>query len=334
MYNQYKNHDVAIYGGYIEDTEELLASASGGVATAIAEQMIDNGGYVAGVSYCKDYYSAEYVLLNKKADLIKLKGSKYIEPHKNHIYLDVKELLERGEQVLFIGLPCSVAVLYKIIGSRPQNLLTCELVCHGPTSQKVHKEYVSYLENKYQSNLIDFSVRHKKHEWNTGYLYAKFSNGKIFEKPFYDTEYGFAFSILGRESCYNCRFKGNNRQGDIMVGDFWGASEKDAYWNKNGVSVIFAETRKGNDFLLRIPNIRIFQADFEKAVESNPMVIKSRPKDSRCKKFSKMLSENGLIYAASHSVSVKEKLVKAVKRTALRRIIAICKKQHFKIKRR
>lgn len=224
----------------------------------------------------------------------------------------MKNLLEQGKEVLFIGLPCIVAALYKFVGVRPENLLTCELVCHGPMEQKVHDEYIGYLENKYRGKLIDFSTRHKKNEWMTSYLYAKFSNGRIFEKPFYETEYGIAFSILGRASCYQCQFKGNNRQGDIMVGDFWGAKEGDEYWNRYGVSSVFVETLKGKNFLLEIPNIKLFPTNFEKAVIENPMVIVSKTKDERREKFLEMLSEKGLMYAASHLFTPMEKFMKKV----------------------
>lgn len=115
------------------------------------------------------------------------------------------------------------------------------------------------MEKRCGSKIVEFSTRHKKDEWTPVYLYAKFENGQVFEKPFYATEFGFAFSILGRESCYNCRYKGNGRCRDIMVGDFWGATEQDEFWNRNGVSVIFAETEKGNEAIKALEGIKLFQ---------------------------------------------------------------------------
>lgn len=157
-----QSHDVAVYGGYIDNDNKLMQSASGGIATALAEQMIEAGGYVAGVSYSEDFHKAEYIIVKDKHGLEKLKGSKYIETDKKDVYVRVKSLLARGDKVLFIGLPCTVAALYRFLGERTENLLTCELICHGPTSTKVHEEYVSYLEKKYNSKIIGFSVRHKK----------------------------------------------------------------------------------------------------------------------------------------------------------------------------
>lgn len=314
MLEEYSNHDIAVYAGYIDDNVKLLQSASGGVATALSEFWIDNKGVVVGVAYSEDFHSAEYITVREKSDLSKLKGSKYIDCDKKNIYTDVKNMLENGEKVLFFGLPCIIAALYKFIGKRHENLMTCELVCHGPTHKRVHEEYVKRLEKKYRSKIVNFSVRYKKDAWHPPYLRAEFKNGKIFESPFYSTEYGFAFRTLAKESCYNCHFKGNNRQADIMIGDFWGANSSDEFWNKNGVSSIFAETEKGNNFIKEVPSLKLFDTTFERAVAENPMVVVSRKPNKNKDNFSEMLSNKGLFYAVSHSVSFKTKVKKMIKR--------------------
>lgn len=314
MYSDYDKHDVAIFGGYLDDDAKILQSASGGIATALSEYMLQQGGYVAGVAYTEDLYRAEYVIIHDKSDIPRLRGSKYIDCDKKNIYSVVKNLIDSGEKVLFFGLPCVVGALYNYIGSRPENLLTCELICHGPTLPKVHYDYVTFLERKNKSKVTEFSVRYKEDAWTPVYLYAKFENGRVFRKPFYETEYGTAFSVLAMQSCYNCKFKGNNRQADIMIGDFWGAVETDAFWNKNGVSSIFAETEKGNSALQATPGIKLFPTTFEKAVEKNPMVISSRERKNERDKFAELLSEKGLFYAVEHTLSYKKRMVRAVLR--------------------
>lgn len=145
-------------------------------------------------------------------------------------------------------------------------------------------------------------------------MYAKFDNGYIFKKPFYETEYGIALSILGKKSCYHCNFKGNGRKADIMIGDFWGATEADVFWNKYGVSSIFAETAKGNSFIKSTPGIKLFETSFDKAVQKNPMVIKSRTQKSHRDNFEKLFSTKGLIYAANHYYGWKGVLKSIVKK--------------------
>jgi len=311
MYSEYSDRDLCVFAGHLCSDQDIMASASGGIATALAEHIITNGGYVAGVSYSDDFHSAEYLVTKNLSDLDRLRGSKYCESNKGTVYYEIKTLLEEGKQVLFIGLPCNVAALYKVVGdgNRPNNLVTCELVCHGPTSQKVHKEYVTHLENKYKSKIKKFSVRHKKRAWTPSYLRAEFENGKVFEKPFSETEYGIAFEILGRESCYRCAFKGNNRCGDLMIGDFWGSTEKDEFWNKHGVSVIFVETEKGYYLLNQLKNVVLYKTDFETAVRSNHMVIESKKKHINRDKFGRMFNEKGLFYAANRRLIMRTKVV-------------------------
>lgn len=327
-----QDHCVAIYGGYINNDNKLMQSTSGGIVAALAEQMIDSGGYVVGVAYSEDFYRAEYIITNNKHDLVKLKGSKYIETDKKDIYKIVKSLLEQGEKVLFIGLPCIVAAIYNFLGKRAENILTCELICHGPTSARVHEEYVSYLEEKFNSKIVEFSVRHKKHEWLPAYLYAKFANGQEFEKQFYSTEYGYAFSVLGKESCYNCQFKGDRHCADIMVGDFWGATEKDEFWNKKGVSVIFAKTEKGNEAIKVLKGVNLFPTTFEKAVSKNPMVIQSKTKNPQREKFSKLFAEKGLMYAAKHGVGFKYRINNLIVKCIPQPIFPLVKKVYHIIK--
>lgn len=301
MYEEFKDHSIAVYGGYVKDDSELLQCASGGAATALARKMIKSGGYVAGVVYSDDYYSAEYIVTNDEKDLDRFKGSKYIDTNKNNIYNKVKELLEAGEKVLFIGLPCLVGALYAMLGERTENLITCELVCHGPTLPKVHEDYVKHLEEKYNSKVVGFSVKHKENKWLPTYLYAKFENGKEFKKEFADTEYGYAFTVLGRNVCYNCKFKGNNRTADLMVGDFWGSSEKDVFWNDKGVSVIFVHTEAGKKYLESVEELSLFETDFETAVRKNQKVLYSKKIHPEKESFEKNFKEGGLFAAIEKS---------------------------------
>ena len=64
MFDDYNKHDVAVYGGYIDDETKLLQSSSGGLATALSEFFLEQGGYVAGVAYSKDFYKAEYTIIH------------------------------------------------------------------------------------------------------------------------------------------------------------------------------------------------------------------------------------------------------------------------------
>ena len=152
MFRKFISHDISVYGGYILDKQKLLNSSSGGIATALSELIVEQGGYVVGVSYTKDFHGAEYIIVDDLKELVKLKGSKYIEVNNNNIFTKVKKMINDDKKVLFFGLPCVVAALYSFLGERPHNLITCELICNGPTYSKVHSDYIGYLEKKIQKN--------------------------------------------------------------------------------------------------------------------------------------------------------------------------------------
>lgn len=308
MMNDYSKHDICAFAGYIDNSTELLECSSGGIATALARKMIRQGGFVAGVVYSDDFKEAKYKIVNSEEDLNAFKGSKYISVNKNSVYSDVQALLNDGESVLFFGTPCIVAALRSFLKTEYKNLITVELICHGPTDPKVHKQYVEHLEKEYNSRVIDFSVKRKKDAWTPQYLYAKFENGKIFEKRFYDTEYGYAFANMSMPACYSCKFRGDNRTGDIMIGDFWGANESDEFWNNLGVSSILVHTEKGEEFLKSVEGAHLFPTTFERIVEKNRNILKPRVPTAATERFTKLFAEHDLFYSVNHSRSAKTKI--------------------------
>lgn len=314
MYEEYSGHDMAAYAGYLKDSGELLECSSGGVATALARAVIRRGGYVAGVAYSSDFTEAVYRIVCDAEQLDALKGSKYVDANKGTVYRDVQALLEAGETVLFFGLPCVVAALRSFLGREYDGLIAVELICHGPTLPTVHRQYVDYLQEKFNSPIVDFSVKKKMDAWTPGYLYAKFENGQIFREVFYHTEYGYAFSMLAKKACYTCAFRGNNRTGDLMIGDFWGAAEGDAFWNKDGVSAILVHTEKGRELLLSAEGLQLYPTTFERIVAKNPNVIRPRRVRPETAKFEKLLAEHDLFYAAQHSKRLRTRLKAFVKK--------------------
>ena len=305
-------HDIAVYAAYIDDEEELLSSTSGGVATALAINMIQNNGFVAGVSYTSDFKGAEYILTNDLEKLKEFKGSKYIEPDFNGIFKKVKEKIQTNK-VLFIGLPCIVSGIIKYCNNS-DNLFTCELVCHGPISKKVQSDYVEMLEKQYRSKIISFNLRYKEKKWTPPYIRVEFENGSVYMEEFYKSAYCYAFGILGKESCYNCRFKGNNRKGDLTIGDFWGANKEDSFFNDKGVSCLFVETHKGMNLIKESTNLKLFETSFEKAIQKNPMVVSSKERHPKRQVFTDLLLQYELFEAIKMSLTFKEKLKRFLKK--------------------
>jgi coenzyme F420-reducing hydrogenase beta subunit len=301
--------------GYINDETLLRKSSSGGVASSLAKYIISQKGVVYGVRYAPDYHSALYIRIENEAELGLIAGSKYITTKKKladgrQVFASVLEDLKYGNKVLFFGLPCDVAGLKNYLtklGECCENLLTVDLICHGPLDSKIHSDYISYLERVNKSKILDFSVRYKKPFWTPVYLMAKFENGTAVVKPLYATDLGIAFAILGKESCYKCQFKGDRHQSDITIGDFWGASKDYQNYNKYGTSVVASHSPMGTEIIMQLKDFVCSEIDEDCALKGNPMYYVPRKKDSRYSRFNDELKSVGLHKAAFHARSFRSK---------------------------
>lgn len=310
------------YSGYYKDNLELLSVASGGAASILAETVIAKGGIVYGAIYSRDFKRAEYGRFKKNDDLKKFKSSKYISAEKKicvdgkykSVYIQVAEDLSAGKEVLFTGLGCDVAALKKYIRAEKisdLNLYTIDVICHGPMPQIIADDFINMLEKRYKSKIISFNVKCKKHGWSSNpYIYASFENGRKYEKKFYNTDYGYAFSKLIKKPCYKCQFKGENHLADITVGDYWGLQPTMKAWNKYGVSLILVRTGKGEELIKQIDYSKFYyeEADLEFALEHNPMYWKSKEKDYKAEEFERILYTEGLHSAVRKTITFKENI--------------------------
>lgn len=302
------------YSGYFKDISKLKQSTSGGAATALSEAIIKAGGIVFGVIYSENFKSCEYYCAENYDQLEKFKGSKYIESAKKiffdgeykSVYEVVAEKLNSGKTVLFIGLECVIAALYRhaeLNDVNIENLYTVSLICHGPTFSKVAEDYITALEKKYRSKVKDFSVRFKKYGVKPPYIHAVFENGRVFEIPFYESDYGYAFGNYTLPGCYKCNFKGENHKADVAIGDYWGLTSDMAEYNKYGASVLITRTEKGENMvsMLDMVEFNLSESNIEHAILTSTMYYKSMKKPSDWETFRENLYKKGLHYAVVQS---------------------------------
>ncbi len=320
------------YSGYLNDKDKLLKSASGGAVTAIAEEIIYRGGVVFGASYSKDFKRSEYRCVDNLDDLELLKGSKYCETAKEiivennqvkSVFSVLEDMLNEDRLVLFVGLGCDVGAVRSYCDNKrlkTEKLFLVDILCHGPTSATVHRQFVDNLEKKYKSKIQQFTVRYKKEGWTPPYIHVEFESGRVYETRFYDSLYGFAFSNFTRESCYNCKFKGENHKSDMTCGDYWGLTNSMSGWNENGVSIMIVKTERGEELIKMLDgaNYHIEEADTAFALENNHMYFECNKKKAYYNQFGKDVSERGLFYAVMHSpISVKAKVKYALPKNVI-----------------
>lgn len=275
------------FAAVLLNARELHRAASGGAATALYRIFLERGYYVAGVNQRN-----EYVLTNREEDIFQFQGSKYIETEKKKIYQEILRLLGRKKKVLFIGLPCECAALKKMVAEE-EPLILCSLICHGPTSPLVLEKFREEAGRNVQGVVM------RAKDVNHVLVVKMISkDGTIKEQPFYANNFGKAFELYGRESCYHCRFKSGTSGADISIGDLWGLRSFGEKLPENSTSFIAVHTNKGLEIVeLMKKEMEILPVDFDQAVSYNSMFESSR--EMKCNRFLFQcnLRERGLSYA-------------------------------------
>ena len=305
-------------GGYIKEKEKIMLSASGGGWIAIVEMFRRKyaNAVIAGVAYDDDYKGTSYVIAKDDKEIRKTIGTKYSQAKKQGIYKRIEKELVEGNKVLVGGLPCEITALKTFINQELQKgLYTIDLVCQGPTSNAVLREYNNFLEKKFQSPIKYYNVREKLgKEWIPQWLRAVFDNGKEYAEPFYFTAVGNIFHNVQRQSCRNCRFI-SDRKSDITLGDFHGVDRKTNYYNPKGTSGALIWTEKGLELLNLISDMCLYEEiPKEYFMESNPRSRKSIcwSSDELHKKYMIQYKKYGLFMADWLNCSTKEKILKLV----------------------
>ncbi len=318
------------FAGWCKDCDNI-ESASGGAAFAISDKVISDGGIVYGVRYADDCKSALYTRCVNRDDIVRTRSSKYIQARKNDVYRLVKADLVKGENVLFIGLPCEVYAVKRYVGDLSERLLTVSLICHGPTSEKVHAAFCDAIEARMHSTIASINVRYKKNgHWKPYYILADTANGREYIKKFQSTEYDMAFQCFKRPSCQKCRFKNNKFCADILIGDFHSAQKGTSEYNFGGVSSILPLSSRGESFLNEFSSsFVLFAVDLDRSL-SQKAIHSSVAFDIDRRGFVEQLEQYGLRSAChnrdicAHRRAIKKKrtinLVKSVGYNVLSRL--------------
>ncbi len=230
--------------------EILKKSSSGGLAYALSQATIKQGGVVFGAAYTPDMQVVHQEVTDL-AGLSALQGSKYVQSNLNITYQQAKKRLQEGKRVLFVSTPCQIAGLYTYLGNTPQDkLLTCDLLCGGVPSPGLFAKYLSYFESKFQHKITNINFRSKKYGYGYGYLLAASLDN---QKSILLTGVNAAFIhtlALGyiRNSCFDCPFRSIKRVGDITAGDFRNIFAPTQQFEQ-GLSLALVNTNKGYNFV-------------------------------------------------------------------------------------
>ena len=274
----------------VKNTDEYIRerSSSGGVFTAMAEYIIEQGGLVFGAAFDDDF-NVVHIRVDKKEDLEKLRGSKYVQSKIGYTYQEAKEALISGNPVFFTGTPCQIGGLKAFLKKDYEKLYTQDLICHGVPSPFAWKKYLEYLADKYGSEVKHVAFRNKAKSWKKYSISIWFENGQELTEPFTENVYMQAFlkNLCLRPSCYNCAFKGINRVADITLADFWGIETVLPQMDDDkGTSLIMIHSDKGKELFETIScRLQGQEVDAPLAIHENGSAVYSSPLSPKRKCF-------------------------------------------------
>ena len=264
------NKNIQVYAVKHVSSKVRNRSSSGGIFTAISDEILFHKGTVYGVGYDEKMVACHQRATDKNAR-DNFRGSKYVQSEIRQTLKHVQDDLENGLSVLFTGTPCQIAAVKEYIKRKHVNakqLILCDVVCHGTPSPKIFSEYLKYAEILKGKKLVNHVCRSKNLGWHRHTEMNIFEDGEEDFKSQYSQVYKALFygSIILRPCCHNCKYTNLSRQSDLTMADYWGIEKCFPGFDDNkGVSLLLVNTVKG-------------QKMFEN-VCSNIVYVKSNIKD-------------------------------------------------------
>lgn len=250
-----------------KDKEILRQSTSGGAFTAIATEIIKQGGivYGAGVVSNKTYsvdlaeLKVEHFPVFEAGDLSKFRNSKYVQSYINDTFVQIKKYLDSGTIVLFSGTPCQCEGLLSYLGVPYENLITVDFVCRAVPIRGLWVKYAEWLAGhvQVQNGRVVFRDKSKY-----GYSYSNLALYRDEDDPVYfsgveSDPYLRAFfsNLCDRPVCYSCPFKKRYRRTDLTLWDFFDVGRMSEMLDNNlGVTRVLTHSKAGEAIMESVVN--------------------------------------------------------------------------------
>ncbi len=267
---QKQNNKPEAFAAFDKDTNIRKNSSSGGLFTAFAELFLNDGGYVCGAAF--DAHShLRHIITNKKEDLIKLRGSKYVQSEIGNCFSEIKKLLDKEIPILFCGTPCQTAGLKAFLKKDYPQLLLLDIICHGVPSPKVFEKYIKEITSGKMTDDIQF--RNKENGWKNS-AFVVHAENTLLKTPLVKETFiqNYMAHLFTRKSCKDCKFAVLPRCSDITIGDFWGIERCHKKMDDGlGTSAVILNNQKGKKFFKRIQKrLKIQKTDIKNISKGNP----------------------------------------------------------------
>ena len=241
----------AVYACWNADETVRHYSTSGGMFTLLGEDILNRGGVVFGVVFDAETGVVRHQAAETAEELRAMVGSKYVQSSVGNTYRMVKEAVDSGRPVLFVGTPCQCAGLKNFLGGQPENLFLIDIVCHGVPSPLVLEAYLSSFGSG--SRVKEIHFREKTPSWKIFSMKLTFDG----RDEYLSNVNADAYLRLFLENydlnhcCHSCPYVGAARCGDVTLGDFWGyiSESRKLRDNNRGISLVMVNSTKGQVML-------------------------------------------------------------------------------------
>lgn len=274
------------YAAINKNAEIRKISSSGAVFYELAKWFIAQNGIVFGAKF-----DGQWNVVHDHAETLngvkRFLGSKYVQSDLRDEYRKAKSCLDAHQAVLFSGTPCQISGLKSFLKKEYKNLFTADLVCHGVPSPGVWKKYLQKVSQGREIANVNF--REKAAGWMNYSLQIDFTDGSRYSQTLEDDLYlqGFLQNIYLRPSCYECRFKGVEREADITLADYWGVHQDiPQMFDGQGTSLVLVHSEKGEKLWGAVKgSFDACEADIKPALSHNTSAVSSAVRPAKRDEF-------------------------------------------------
>ncbi len=278
-----------------------LHSSSGGVFTALAEEVIKGGGVVFGAKFDKNF-DVVHGYTDSNEGLREFQGSKYVQSRIGETFSEAKRFLDAGKIVLFSGVPCQINALRLFLRKDYGNSLICiDMVCHGVPGPGVWQSYLNNTISKLgisPSDITSLTFRDKRLGWRRFGL-AITSTTSTFYQPLDENPYIQVFlkNLDLRPSCYNCPAKCGKSHSDITLADFWKMRKfHPDFFDDKGVSLLMVNTGTGKE-LVEKTGLELTLSSYQQGLYGNPSIEESATLPPDRASFIKLFTTKGFCFS-------------------------------------
>lgn len=264
---------------WTKNDEDRKKSSSGGAFSVLARKVLSENGVVFGATMDTNL-QVKHICIDKVEDIIKLQGSKYVQSYLGDIYNQVRDLLRQERLVLFTGTPCQVGGLLTFLRKKYDNLISCDMICHGVPSQRAFDVFCERTHIKGTCQGVSFRFTAgwgfqlarelvsptQAGASNSTHVVRKVVNPR---KAWYMR--AFNKGLMFNESCFSCAYTTPQRVSDFTMADYWGLGAKAPFNHPTfrGVSMLLVNNQKAIDFINNCPNLFYEERTLEEAIEGN-----------------------------------------------------------------